>query len=77
VTGSKTALSRLWPILLVSALAVSGCTSTGSGLGDLGDSIGSNVGRSSDTYGTNRRPDVYGATTAPSLPSIGAPGLGK
>lgn len=78
MTGAGAALSRLsWPILLVAALAIAGCASTGGGVSDLGESIGSSVGRNSDTYGTNRRPDVYGATTAPSLPSIGAPGLGK
>ena len=45
------------------------------GLSDLGSSIGSGFGR--DTLGTNRRVDVYGGSTAPSLPSIGTPGLGK
>ena len=45
------------------------------GLSDLGNSVGSGFGR--DTLGTNRRVDVYGGSTAPSLPSIGTPGLGK
>ncbi|TDR93256.1 hypothetical protein [Enterovirga rhinocerotis] len=36
----------------------------------------SGTGRSDD-YGTQRRMDVYGAATAPVLPTMGAPGYGK
>ena len=67
--------------LALSGLFLSGCTGSGesgsfsSGLNDLGSSIGGGFGR--DTYGTNRRVDVYGGSTSPSLPSIGTPGLGK
>lgn len=67
--------------ILLAGLMLSGCSTAGDGRGfsdgmsDLGSSIGSGFGR--DTYGTNRRMDVYGATTAPSMPSIGTPGLGK
>jgi hypothetical protein len=63
------------------ALSLSGCMTErddrafGQGWNDLGSSVSGGVGR--DTYGTNRRPDVYGASTAPSLPSMGTPGLGK
>lgn len=66
--------------LLFGLLSLPGCStadrgSFGDGLSDLGTSIGSGFGR--DTLGTNRRVDVYGGSTAPSLPSIGTPGLGK
>lgn len=64
--------------LLVAQGLLAGCTSTGGGsLDDVGSSISSGFVRNGDTYGTNRRMDVYGAATAPSLPSIGTPGMGK
>lgn len=44
---------------------------------DLGSSLRGSLGRNSDTYGTQRRMDVYGGATAPSLPTIGMPGYGK
>lgn len=61
--------------LLLGVALLAGCQSTGDALSDIGSSFGGAAGR--DTYGTNRRMDVYGGATAPSLPSIGAPGLGK
>lgn len=70
-------------IIAVAALLVlqgllTGCTSTGGGsLDDFGSSVSSGFVRNGDTYGTNRRMDVYGAATAPSLPTIGAAGFGK
>ena len=74
---------RLVGVAVVLAGLLGGCSSLdgdGSvrgGLGDLGSSIGGGIGRNNDTFGTNRRVDVYGASTAPSLPTIGAPGFGK
>lgn len=62
--------------LLASGLVLSGCQSAGDSLSDIGSSFGGG-GLSRDTYGTNRRMDVYGGTTAPTLPTIGAPGYGK
>lgn len=70
-------------ILLLAALAACSSARDGSGeggasLGDLGSSISGGFGRNTDTYGTQRRVDVYGgSSTAPSLPSIGSPGFGK
>lgn len=61
--------------LLAAGIFTSGCQSAGDSFGDLGASMSGGLGR--DTYGTNRRMDVYGGTTAPSLPTIGAPGYGK
>ena len=61
--------------LLLGAPALAGCQSSGDAFGDLGDSMSGGLGR--DTYGSNRRMDVYGGATAPSLPSIGAAGKGK
>ena len=71
-------------ILTVAALIVaqgllSGCTSTGGGgsLDDFGSSVSSGFVRNGDTYGTNRRMDVYRAATPPALPPHGAAGVGK
>ena len=61
--------------LLAGAPLLSACQSSQDAFGDLGASMSGGLGR--DTYGTNRRMDVYGGTTAPSLPSIGTPGYGK
>lgn len=64
--------------LLVAQGLLAGCTSTGNeSLDDFGSSVSGGFVRNGDTYGTNRRMDVYGAATAPSLPSIGTPGMGK
>lgn len=65
---------------LAASLALAGCGSSAerrseSFGGSLGSSFEGGLGR--DTYGTNRRMDVYGGATAPSLPTIGAPGYGK
>jgi hypothetical protein len=71
-----------WALLALSALT--GCTSlddarssASGGANDLGYSLGGGFGRNTDTYGTQRRVDVYGGSTAPSLPTIGASGFGK
>ena len=67
--------------VLTASLLLAGCMTErddrafGQGWNDVSSSVGGGIGR--DTYGTNRRPDVYGASTAPSLPSMGTPGLGK
>ena len=71
-------------IVLVTALLLghtllSGCSGPGASeqLGDLSSSVQGGFGRNTDTYGTQRRVDVYGGSTAPTLPSIGAAGFGK
>ena len=63
-------------ILLVAALLLgptllTACTSTDGrdGLDDFSSSMRGGFGQNSNTYGTQRRPDVYGGTTAPSLPT--------
>jgi hypothetical protein len=62
--------------LLVAGTLLAGCqSSSNESLEDLSGSMSGGLGR--DTYGTNRRMDVYGGTTAPSLPTIGRPGYGK
>lgn len=72
---------RALTAVLLLATTLSACSSvrdeTSSSFGDFGQSIGGGFGRNTDTYGTQRRVDVYGGTTAPTLPSIGAPGMGK
>jgi hypothetical protein len=66
---------------LVLALSVSaflaGCQSSGgdASLGDIGSSFEGSLGR--DTYGSNRRMDVYGGATAPSMPTFGARGYAR
>ena len=76
--------TRLFAGLLLASALLAGCTSLDEGrssarssLGDVGSSIGGGFGRNTDTYGTQRRMDVYGGSTAPVLPTIGAPGYGK
>jgi hypothetical protein len=69
-------------LVLVAALllapVLSACSSTGSEhLDDFSSSMRGGFGTNTDTYGTQRRPDVYGGSTAPSLPSISTPGMGK
>jgi hypothetical protein len=62
--------------LLVAGSLLAGCqSSSNDSLSDIQSSMSGGLGR--DTYGTNRRLDVYGGTTAPTLPTIGAPGYGK
>ncbi len=62
--------------LLVAGSFLAGCQSgSNESLDDIGGSMSGGLGR--DTYGTNRRMDVYGGATAPTLPTIGAPGYGK
>jgi hypothetical protein len=69
--------ARLVASTLLMGVAVTGCTTTDGtaqgSLSDLGSSLGSSFGRNTDTNGTNRRPDVYGGFTRPTLPSIGNP----
>ncbi|MDB5511607.1 MAG: hypothetical protein JWR08_1090 [Enterovirga sp.] len=62
-------------VLLAASQILAGCQSAGESAGDVGSSFEGGLGR--DTYGTNRRLDVYGGTTSPTLPSIGVPGRGK
>ncbi len=76
--------TRLFAALLLAAIPLAGCTSLDeggssarAGIGDVGSSIGGGFGRNTDTYGTQRRMDVYGGSTAPVLPTIGTPGYGK
>ena len=65
---------RLCFALALAAL-LGACQSTArSSLDDVRSSVGGNVGKPSDTYGTNRRPDVYGGFTQPVLPTMGARG---
>lgn len=65
-------MRRLFLALALAGL-LAGCNSTAeSSLNDLRGSLGGGVGRNTDTYGTNRRPDVYGATTQPVLPTFGS-----
>lgn len=75
-------------LLLAAALTVAsglaGCSGfddaksgVSGGASDIGSSISGGFGRNTDTYGTQRRVDVYGGSTAPSLPTIGASGFGK
>ena len=62
--------------LLVAGSFLAGCqSSSNESLDDISGSMSGGLGR--DTYGTNRRMDVYGGATAPTLPTIGAPGYGK
>ena len=73
---------NLLTIALLAGLAavLSGCNSVEgsgrSGLSEVSTGLGT-FRQSSDTLGTQRRMDVYGGATAPVLPSIGTPGLGK
>lgn len=61
--------------LIALATLLAACQSTAqSGLDDVRRSVGANVGRPGDTYGTNRRPDVYGGFTQPVMPTMGARG---
>ena len=61
-------------ILFVIALTgwVAGCQSLTGGSGD--EVRASPVRPGGDTYGTSRRPDVYGGFTQPVLPTMGARG---
>jgi hypothetical protein len=65
--------------LLLGQSVLSGCAGTGGGgqVDDFSSSMRGGIGKNTDTYGTQRRVDVYGGSTAPSLPSIGAVGMGK
>jgi hypothetical protein len=73
----KCALSlpaRLLANALLISLLVAGCTTTDGtaqgSLADVGSSLRSSVGKDTDANWTNRRPDVQGSFTRPSLPSI-------
>lgn len=64
--------------ICLSAALLGGCSSDSSFSRSGDETIGGGrFVRSSDTFGTGRRMDVYGGATAPVLPSIGAPGYGK
>jgi len=67
--------ARLLASMLLLGVSVAGCTTTDGpaqgSLADLGSSLGSSFGQNTDTNGTNRRPDVYGGFTRPTLPSMG------
>ena len=75
-TGSRSSVLASPAVTCLLGLLLASCASTSSnstaGLQDLGDSLGSSFGKSTDTNGTNRRPDVYGGFTRPSLPTIGS-----
>lgn len=65
---------------LLASTALAGCSSSSERRADeFGSSLGSSFegGLNRDTYGTNRRMDVYGGVTAPTMPTIGARGYGK
>jgi hypothetical protein len=64
-------------IMVAACLAVAACSSFGDNAGDARSSLSGGFGSNTDTYGTNRRPDVYGGFTQPSLPTMGAVGYGK
>jgi hypothetical protein len=66
-------LALLAILLLGPVLA--GCAGGRDDLDDFSSSVRGGVGR--DTYGTQRRVDVYGGSTAPTLPTMGATGYGK
>ena len=69
---------RLVGMLVATALALGGCMSSGSsGVSDVKDSLSGGFAKNTDTYGTNRRPDMYGEFTRPTLPTMGAVGYGK
>ena len=66
--------ARLLASALLIGLPVAGCTTTDGAtqgnLADVGSSLRSSLGKNTDTSGTNRRPDVNGDFTRPTLPSI-------
>ena len=73
----KCALSlpaRLLASALLIGVLVAGCTTTDGtaqgSLADVGSSLRNSVGQNTDANGTNRRPDVQGNFTRPTLPSI-------
>lgn len=61
-------MGRFLGALLATAVALGGCMSTGAGMSDVKDSLSGGFTKNTDTYGTNRRPDVYGEFTKPSMP---------
>ena len=73
----KCALSlpaRLLASALLIGVLVAGCTTTDGtaqgSLANVGSSLRNSVGQNTDANGTNRRPDVQGSFTRPTLPSI-------
>ena len=66
--------ARLLASALLIGVLVAGCTTTDGtaqgSLADVGSSLRSSVGENTDANGTNRRPDVQGNFTRPTLPSI-------
>ena len=74
---SEAALRHVRPLLiLAAALACGGLAACNtaddvrSGVGDIGTSLRDSFGRNTDSNGTQRRPDVNGLYTRPSLPTI-------
>lgn len=63
-------------VAICTSALLAGCQSSGDpAVGDIGSSFQGSLGR--DTYGTNRRMDVYGGATAPSMPTFGARGYAR
>ena len=67
-------LARLLASALLIGVLVAGCTTTDGtaqgSLANVGSSLRNSVGQNTDANGTNRRPDVQGNFTRPTLPSI-------
>jgi hypothetical protein len=59
----------LLAVLALSALCA--CSTMQGGLDELRSASGGFV-QGGDTYGTSRRPDVYGRSTQPTTPSMGS-----
>jgi hypothetical protein len=59
----------LFVVLALSALCA--CSTMQGGLDELRSASGGFV-QGGDTYGTSRRPDVYGRSTQPTTPSMGS-----
>jgi hypothetical protein len=59
----------LLAVLALSALCA--CSTMQGGLDELRSASGGFV-QGGDTYGTSRRPDVYGRSTQPTTPSLGS-----
>lgn len=67
-------LIALRPLLLAAAacglLTACNTSDVRSGVGDVGSSLRESFGKNTDSNGTQRRIDVNGAYTRPSLPTI-------
>jgi hypothetical protein len=58
-------------LVVVALSALCACSTMQGGLDELRSANGGFV-QGGDTYGTSRRPDVYGRSTQPTIPSIAA-----